>query len=318
MIKLIDLIDEIELRTGPLDIPEEDTANFFLDEFGFPEDVFDTEEEWEKPIEEVVPNFFKQVNKKKSVVAKAGTFELIVPSSYYGHLFLINTEAETNSAINNLNGYLAGFIDVDIINTSATNGLSKTFKMTGAEIHLTHINEGYRGMGLGTIMYQMLLQAYKTVFSDSILYEASRAVWIKKLAPMANGKNIIFGGQIGNTIVPLSLEDASNDDVMGEWGFDRYFLTTNPPAELRKIAGAVQGLSITNQEYGIYQPKVKMNAQQLIDIADTVDSIPALIKAAKLDQTVGYAGVADQFEKILVETDNAIVIVDDLAEAEVI
>jgi hypothetical protein len=173
-------------------------------------------------------------------------------------------------------------------------------------------------MGLGTIMYQMLLQAYKTIFSDSILYEASRAIWIKKLAPMANGKNIIFGGQIGNTIVPLSLEDASNDDVMGELGFDRYFLTTNPPAELRKIAGAVQGLSITNREYGIYQPKNKMTAQQLIDIADTVDSIPALIKAAKLDQIVGYTGVSDQFEKILVETDNAIVVVDDLAEAEVI
>jgi hypothetical protein len=61
-----------------------------------------------------------------------------------------------------------------------------------------------------------------------------------------------------------------------------------------------------------------MTAQQLIDIADTVDSIPALIKAAKLDQTVGYAGVADQFEKILVETDNAIVVVDDIADAEVI
>jgi hypothetical protein len=318
MIKLTDLIDEIDLRTGPLDIPEEDTANFFLDEFGFPEDVFDTEEEWEKPIEEVVPNFFKQVNKKKKVVAKAEPFELIVPSSYFGHLYLVNTDAETNDSINNLNGYLAGFIDVAIINTSATNGISKPFKMTGAEIHLTHINKGYRGMGLGTIMYQMLLQAYKTIFSDSILYEASRAVWIKKLAPMANGRNIIFGGQIGNTIVPLSLEDASNDDVMGEWGFDRYFLTTNPPAELRKIAGAVQGLSITNQEYGIYQPKNKMTAQQLIDIADTVDSIPALIKAAKLDQTVGYAGVADQFKKILVETNNAIVVVDDIADAEVI
>jgi hypothetical protein len=318
MIKLTDLIDEIDLRTGPLDIPEEDTANFFLDEFGFPEDVFDTEEEWEKPIEEVVPNFFKQVNKKKRVVAKAEPFELIVPSSYYGNLYLVNTDAETNDSINNLNGYLAGFINVDIINASGNNGLSKPFKMIGAEIHLTHVNEGYRGMGLGTIMYQLLLQAYKTVFSDSILYEASRAVWIKKLAPMANGKNIIFGGQIGNTIVPLSLEDASNDDVMGEWGFDRYFLTTNPPVELKKIAAAVQGLSITNQDYGIYQPKNKMTAQKLIEIADTVDSIPKLIRAAGLEQTIGYAGVANQFEKILVETDNAIVVVDDLAEADVI
>ena len=45
MIKLTDLIDEIDLRTGPLDIPEEDTVNFFLDEFGFPEDAFDTKED---------------------------------------------------------------------------------------------------------------------------------------------------------------------------------------------------------------------------------------------------------------------------------
>jgi len=318
MIKLTDLIDEIDLRTGPLNISEEDIVNFFLDEFGFSEDAFNTEEEWEKPIEEVIPNFFKQINKNKKVIAKTGPFELIIPSSYYGNLYLVNTDAETNDAINNLNGYLAGFISIDILNTNGNNGLNKPFKMTGAEIHLTHVNKGYRRMGLGTIMYQMLLQAYKTIFSDSILYETSRAIWIKKLAPMANGKNIIFGGQIGNTIVPLSLEDASNDDVMGELGFDRYFLTTNPPAELRKIARAVQGLSITNREYGIYQPKNKMTAQQLIDIADTVDSIPALIKAAKLDQIVGYTGVSDQFEKILVETDNAIVVVDDLAEAEVI
>lgn len=318
MIKLTDLIDEIDLRTGPLNISEEDIVNFFLDEFGFSEDAFNTEEEWEKPIEEVIPNFFKQINKNKKVVAKTGPFELIIPSSYYGNLYLVNTDAETNDVINNLNGYLAGFISIDILNTNGNDGLNKPFKMTGAEIHLTHVNKGYRRMGLGTIMYQILLQVYKTIFSDSILYETSRAIWIKKLAPMANGKNIIFGGQIGNTIVPLSLEDASNDDVMGELGFDRYFLTTNPPAELRKIARAVQGLSITSREYGIYQPKNKTTAQQLIDIADTVDSIPALIKAAKLDQIVGYTGVSDQFEKILVETDNAIVVVDDLAEADII
>ena len=135
---------------------------------------------------------------------------------------------------------------------------------------------------------------------------------------MANGKSIIFGGQVNNIIVPLSVEDASNSEVMSDPGFERYFITMNPPVELRKIAGAVYGLSITNQEYGIYQPKDKMNAQQLIDIADTVDSIPALIKAAKLNQIVGYAGAANQFEKILVETENAIVVVDDLADTEII
>ena len=318
MIKLTDLIGEIEFRDQSLNVDKEDISGFFLEAFGFPEDALDDKRKWDAPIDDVIPNFFSIINKKKKVISKVGSFELIKSPSYPYNLYLVNTDAETNDAISNLNGYLAGFISISILDAKGNLGLNKPFKMTGAEILLTYVNDGYRGMGLGTLMYQMLLNVYKTIFSDSILYESSKNIWVNKLAPMANGKSIIFGGQVNNIIVPLSVEDASNSEVMSDPGFERYFITMNPPVELRKIAGAVYGLSITNKEYGIYQPKDKMNAQQLIDIADTVDSIPALIKAAKLNQIVGYAGAANQFEKILVETENAIVVVDDLADTEII
>jgi hypothetical protein len=307
MIKLTDLIDELELRKGTLKAPKTDVGRFFFEDYelGAPNTRV-----WAKKLND---NFYNYIDKNSKVVAKAGSFKLLRPTELSGHYFLVNEVAREEETLNNLNGYLAGFIDADVL--SIDNRNLAPFQMKGIEIHLTFIFEGYRGMGLGTIMYQLLLQAYKTVFSDSILYEGSRAVWVDKLAPMANGSNIIFGGQSSKVIVPLSQEDAKNNNLMTF--INRYFLTTNPPAELKKIARAVNGLSLSTGEYAIYEPTRKLSANDLDRISDQSDSIQDLINKANLAMIVGIEE-SPNLKKIIIETDNAVMVSDDLGDVELI
>jgi hypothetical protein len=98
---------------------------------------------------------------------------------------------------------------------------------------------------------------------------------------------------------------------------DKYFLTTNPPAELRKIAKAVNGLSLSTGEYAIYEPSNKMTAQNLSNISDSdkVDSIPSLINAANLVKAVGFGRPATH-QKIVIDTQNAVMVADELGDVE--
>jgi hypothetical protein len=307
MIKLTDLIDEIELRDTPLNIPKSIIMDDFFEDYEL-ENVGTGNRMWTKPLND---GFYDYIDEKSKVVAQAGDIKLIKPKGINGHYFLVNDDARNNPELNNYNGYLAGFIDADVLSVGEKN--LAPYQMKGIEIHLTFVFEGYRGMGLGSIMYQMLLQAYKTVFSDSILYEASRAVWVNKLAPMANGSSIIFGGRYNNTIVPLSVEDAASDAITTD--IDKYFITTNPPAELRKIGKAVNGLSLSKNEFGVFQPISMLRANDLDMMSDKVDSIPALIDVANLQQVVGNGDPA-KLEKAIIETRNAIMVADELGNVK--
>lgn len=305
MIKLTDLIDEIELRDTTLDIPKTEIINFFFDDYELGRQGTRA---WMKPLND---DFYDYIDSKSRVIAKAGDIKLIQPSDITGHYFLVNDGARDNEELNNYSGYLAGFVDADVLSVSEKN--LAPYRMKGVEIHLTFVFESYRGMGLGSVMYQMLLQAYKTVFSDSILYNASRAVWTNKLAPMANGSSIIFGGRYNNTIVPLSVEDAADDLITED--IDKYFITTNPPTELRKISNAINGLSLSKNEFGVFQPTSVLRAKDLDKMSDKVDSLIALIDVANLKQVVG-TGDPRKLEKAIIETKDAIMVADELGDVE--
>lgn len=305
MIKLTDLIDEIDLRDKALKIPKTEFINSFFDDYKLARQGTRV---WKKQLDN---NFYNSIDQKSKVIAKAGDIKLIQPKDTTGHYFLVNDAARDNEELNNFSGYLAGFVDADVLSIGEEN--LAPYQMKGIEIHLTFIFEEYRGMGLGGVMYQMLLQAYRTVFSDSILYKASRAVWINKLAPMANGSNIIFGGRYNNTIIPLTTEDASNDEISAD--IDKYFITVNPPAPLKKITQAIDGLSLSGGEYGIYQPVRKMNAQEIDNISSKINSIEALVNVIGLERVVGI-GNPNNYQKIIIEAEDTILVADELGDVE--
>jgi len=305
MIKLIDLIDEIELRDKTFNIPKTNIFGIFFDDYQI------RRQSTSKLKTQISDEIYDYIDKKSNIIAKAGDIKLIQPKNAINHYFLVNDDARNNEELNNFSGYLAGFIEADVLSVKEKN--LAPYQMTGIEIHLTYVFKGYRGMGLGGIMYQMLLQAYKTVFSDSILYNASRVVWINKLAPMANGSNIIFGGRYNNTIIPLTIEDAANDEISSD--IDKYFITTNPPAPLKKITQAIDGLSLSKGEYGIYQPARKIKAQEIDNISSKVNSLEDLIDIANLHLMIGI-GDPDKYQKIIIEASDVILVADELGDVE--
>ena len=88
MIKLTDLLKELDLRGGDLD------DNITLEQvlFAFLEDFQIDEDEFFENNDELIPGaiFNPRLVKKTTLIAD-GEYEFIVPSSYRGTLYLVNT-----------------------------------------------------------------------------------------------------------------------------------------------------------------------------------------------------------------------------------
>jgi GNAT superfamily N-acetyltransferase len=306
MIKLIELLnelnlDELELRSGDLYVDDVKTYVTFLEDFKLDPNDLDV----------YGANFDPNIL-KKTVLSEDGPYQFVVPSNYTGTLYLVN------SAGTNIEDYVIGTIDVDIINL--TGDRWKPFKITGAEIHLTYVTEPWRGKGLGYKMYTMLLKAYKNVFSDNILYEGSLAVWVKKLAPLGAESGNFFGAQVGNIIVPMSAEDISNRNILNDVGLDHLIVSVSPPQVLLDIKRKLAGLSLSGGDYGVFEPSMKIKVAQLQDIVDESASIMDVVDQADLYQVLGGYR-EDQYSTIVVALQDAMVIVretDDDMEMELI
>ena len=306
MIKLIELLnelnlDELELRSGDLYVDDIKTYVTFLEDFRLDPDDLDV----------YGANFDPNIL-KKTVLSEDGPYQFIVPSTYTGTLYLVN------SAGTDLESYVVGTVDVSVINLTGENG--KPFKITGAEIHLTYVTEPWRGKGLGYKMYTMLLKAYKNVFSDSILYEGSLAVWVKKLAPLGAESGNFFGAQVGGIIVPMSAEDVGNRNILNDVGLDHLIVSVSPPQVLLDIKQKLAGLSLSGGDYGVFEPSMKIKVNQFQDIVDESTSIIEVLEGADLYQVLGTLG-DDQYSTIVVALQDAMVIVretDDDVEMELI
>ena len=306
MIKLIELLnelnlDELELRSGDLYVNDLKTYYTFLEDFGLDSDDVDVYGA------NLDPNILK-----KTVLSEDGPYQFIVPSNYTGTLYLVN------SAGTDLESYVIGTVDVSVINLTGKDG--KPFKITGAEIHLTYVTEPWRGKGLGYKMYTMLLKAYKNVFSDNILYEGSLAIWAKKLAPLGAESGNFFGAQVGGIIVPMSAEDVGNRDILNDVGLDHLIVSVSPPQVLLDIKRKLAGLSLSNGDYGVFEPSMKIKVSQFQDIVDESASIIEILEGADLYQVLGTLG-DDQYSTIVVALQDAMVIVretDDDVEMELI
>jgi len=144
MIKLTDLLKELDLRSGDLDdnITLEQVLIAFLEDFQIPEDEFFTvsrgkfnsEDFTLKPDAAFNPRILK-----KTTLISDGDYEFIVPSSYRGTLYLVNTKGTT------LDDYVIGQVEVEKIYINANSGRTKPYRLPGAEIHLTYVITKYRG-----------------------------------------------------------------------------------------------------------------------------------------------------------------------------
>ena len=304
MIKLTDLLKELDLRSGDLD------DNITLEQvlFAFLEDFQIDEDEFFENNDELIPGaiFNPRLVKKTTLIAD-GDYEFIVPSSYRGTLYLVNTKGTA------LDDYVIGQVEVEKIYINANSGLTKPYRLPGAEIHLTYISPKYRGKGLGVKMYTMLLEAYKTVFSDNVLYPGSWSLWVSKLAPIGLKSGNFIGGEVGGIIVPFTPEDISNSSLMEGIGVDHLILSIEPPQVLLDIKQALSGLSLSKGDYGIYEPTTQIKIAELDAVVDESASIEEVIEGADLMQMVGLND-DDNYPVIVVATQDALAIVREVGD----
>jgi hypothetical protein len=304
MIKLTDLLKELDLRGGDLD------DNITLEQvlFAFLEDFQIDEDEFFENNDELIPGAtFNPRLVKKTTLTTDGDFEFIVPSSYRGTLYLVNTKGTT------LDDYVIGQVEVEKIYINANSGLTKPYRLPGAEIHLTYISPKYRGKGLGIKMYTMLLEAYKTIFSDNVLYPGSWSLWISKLAPIGLKQGNFIGGEVGGIIVPFTPEDISNSSLMEGIGVDHLILSIEPPQVLLDIKQALRGLSLSKGDYGIYEPTTQIKITELDAVVDESASIEEVIEGADLMQMVGLND-DDNYPVIVVATQDALAVVREVGD----
>ena len=304
MIKLTDLLKELDLRGGDLD------DNITLEQvlFAFLEDFQIDEDEFFENNDELIPGaiFNPRLVKKTTLIAD-GEYEFIVPSSYRGTLYLVNTKGTV------LDDYVIGQVEVEKIYINANSGLTKPYRLPGAEIHLTYISPKYRGKGLGIKMYTMLLEGYKTIFSDNVLYPGSWSLWISKLAPIGLKQGNFIGGEVGGIIVPFTPEDISNSSLMEGIGVDHLILSIEPPQVLLDIKEALSGLSLSKGDYGIYEPTTQIKIAELDTVVDESASIEEVIEGADLMQMVGLND-DDNYPVIVVATQDALAIVREVGD----
>lgn len=234
MIKLVDLLREIDIRKGNL-------GQAFVNDDQLRESFF--------------YNFDLMVGDDSLVdesrlsfneLSEVGEYKLIEPTGVEGTTkYLVKPSAET------WREYIVGSVDVEDV-------VDKPYRLEGGQIVLTYISKPYRGQGLGALMYYMVLVHYGNLFSDNILYEGSRAVWTNKIYP-ATQLGGFFGVEIkvetGGFYAPLTLEDAKSNQLIKMQDIVSYVASTSPTPEMMTLQDYLGGLSLSKGEYGIYTYK---------------------------------------------------------------
>jgi len=288
MIKLTDLLKELDLRSGELEgsfVNDTSLYGGFFNSFDFEnaELIYDLDPEQQ---ETVFNSEADQSEVKGKVLSEVDNYQLLDPGIGMT-LYMVNTLAKTWKE------YIVGSVDVEVME-------NKPYKLKGGQIVLTYISKPYRGQGIGTLMYYMVLVHYRTLFSDEILYEGSRKVWLSKIYGIAN----FFGAQALDFYIPLTLEDAQDDNLVGSPAILSYVASINPSPEMIKLDNALGGLSLSKGEFGVYEYPEDTEA-----FLDAIVGLDDLLDVIELNELVSMFNANDQPNALVVRTSDAVCVV---------
>jgi GNAT superfamily N-acetyltransferase len=290
MIKLTDLLRELDLRSGELGGSfVNDTSLYisFFNNFNF-ENAELMDELSSEQLKTVFNSEADQSEVRGKVLSEVNDYQLLDPGIGMT-LYIVNTSAKTWKE------YIVGSVDVEVMN-------NKPYKLKGGQIILTYISKPYRGKGIGTLMYYMVLAHYRTLFSDEILYEGSRKVWLSKIYSAAN----FFGAQALDFYIPLTLEDAQDDNLVGSPAILSYVASINPSPEMIKLDNTLGGLSLSKGEFGVYEYPGNTNA--FFDVIEGLDDLSDVVESYEL---VSMFNANDQPNALVVRTSDAVCVVKD-------
>lgn len=256
MIKLVDLLREMDIRKGNLGqtfVNDDELWESFFYNFDFFE-KFSYNFSSGSPVDESKLEY--------NELSDVGEYKLIEPTGVVGNTkYLVKPSGKTWKE------YIVGSVDVEEVT-------GKPYGLRGGQIVLTYISKLYRGQGLGSLMYYMVLVHYGNLFSDNILYEGSRAIWTNKIYP-ATQLGGFFGIETGGFYAPLTLEDAKNNKIMKMQDVVSYVASTSPSPQMIKLQNYLDGLSLGKGEYGIYT--YKKSSEEFDELVSDSESLEDVI-----------------------------------------
>ena len=148
---------------------------------------------------------------------------------------------------------------IDTEPSSGPYSMKTMFGIDGQVVHWSIVAEEYKGQGFGAFLYDKLLYLYGTLESDTVLYSGSYAMWTKHVPKKAKffgaTVQVKWGGgtQRGsnNIVIPITADEAADkkfaDKVLGSF----VAFEASVPAEVKKVASFVKGLSLRDGDYAI-------------------------------------------------------------------
>jgi hypothetical protein len=293
MIKLTDLLKELNLRSGELGGSfVNDTSLYisFFNNFNF-ENAELMDDLSPEQLEMVFNSEADQSEVKGKILSEVDNYVLLEPRVGMTK-YVVNTSGKTWKE------YIVGSVDVEVMK-------NKPYKLKGGQIVLTYISKPYRGKGIGTLMYYMVLVHYQNLFSDEILYEGSRKIWLDKIYGIAD----FFGAQVLDFYIPLTKEDAQNDEIAGAPMVLSYVASINPSPEMIKLDSALSGLSLSKGEFGVYEYPGDTNA-----FFDVIEGLDDLLDVVESYEVVSVFNTGDNPSALVVKTSNAVCVVKDAGD----
>jgi hypothetical protein len=119
-----------------------------------------------------------------------------------------------------------------------------------------------------------------------------------------------FGAEALNMYIPLSPDDAANDEVAST--VDRYMATLNPPVEVKKLASLVSGMEIVTGEIWVYG--FNSNNEELFGLIDEYEGDSETNIVDLIDENSEYfdkeLAFGDEPKVAIIRTENAIVVLN--------
>jgi hypothetical protein len=125
--------------------------------------------------------------------------------------------------------------------------LKTIYGIDAPKIGFSEVATEYRGKGYGAKLYDMILDHYGVLQSDSTLYAGSLAMWSKHMPRAASFVGAMVGGYLNRNFVVVPVDSKDLDDrKFLERAVRNIVAFKRVPSSLKKQLQAVSGLSLRN------------------------------------------------------------------------
>jgi hypothetical protein len=250
---------------------------------------------------------------KTTPVAENGQYKLLLKvQSGESKFYLINTQAPTVDMV------FVGIMKLEKYDEGFMYNPQTAFNLKMFQVHWSNVGLGYRGKGLGKVMYTLVYQYLSSkgyaMSSDGMLFEGSSGMWRTYMPGIAK----YFGVMMRDILLPVTKADVTDTSLVENADLDGFVAMENPPKLIRKIAHNVEGLSFARGEYGvttIFGTDVEEEAPEFFDqpFIDAVDegefnSLKDLVKQVGKYHTIKTAtGNPKNLKCLILSFSNAII-----------